>query len=220
MSNRTLNLDDNLYSYILSASSRESNLLVELRKETESVELSIMQIAPEQGQFMALIVKLLQAKRAIEIGTYTGYSSICVASAMPEDGKLIACDVSKEWTEIAKRYWKQAAVDNKIELRLAPAIETLDNLLKGKQHNSFDFIFIDADKAHYDDYYERSLSLLRPGGLIMIDNVLWNGSVADPSITDVDTKSIRALNEKLKDDERIELSLLPIADGISLVLKK
>jgi len=220
MSNRTLNLDDDLYSYILSASSRESNLLAQLRKETESVELSIMQIAPEQGQFMAFIVKLIKAKRAIEVGTYTGYSSICVASVMPEEGKLIACDVSEEWTNIAKRYWKQAGLENKIELKLAPAIETLDNLLKDKQHNSFDFIFIDADKAHYDDYYERSLLLLRPGGLIMIDNVLWSGSVADPSVNDEDTAAIRALNKKLKNDDRIELSLLPIADGISLVLKK
>jgi len=219
MTNRTLNIDDNLYNYILASSLRESELLKALRKETEDVELSVMQIAPEQGQFMSLLVKLIGARRAIEIGTYTGYSSICIASALPDDGELIACDISKEWTDIAQRYWSQADLVDKINLHLAPAMETLDNLLVDGQQESFDFIFIDADKTHYDDYYECALKLIRRGGLIVIDNVLWSGAVANDSDTSEDTKAIRALNEKLKNDERIALSLLPVADGISLAVK-
>lgn len=220
MSNRTLNLNDALYDYLISVSASESDLLASLREETRSVELSIMQIAPEQGHFMSLLVRLLGVKRAIEIGSYTGYSAICIASAMPEDGYLLACDVSEEWTAIARRYWSQARLDSIIKLKLAPALETLDNLLRDNQHDSFDFIFIDADKANYNNYYERSLQLLRPGGLMLVDNVLWSGKVADVKNHDVDTVAIREFNLKLKIDTRIQLSVLPVADGLSLVLKK
>jgi len=220
MSNRTLNLNDTLYDYLISISASESDLLAELREETKSVELSIMQIAPEQGHFMSFLVKLLGVKRVIEIGSYTGYSAICLASAMPKDGYLLACDISEEWTSIARRYWSRAMLDSIIELKLAPALETLDKLLADKQHDSFDFIFIDADKANYNNYYERSLQLLRPGGLMLIDNVLWSGKVADVKNHDLDTVAIRELNLKLKSDTRIQLSVLPVADGLSLVLKK
>lgn len=220
MTNRTLNVDDTLYNYILSISKSESAVLASLRKETENVELSIMQIAPEQGHFMSMLIKLTRAQRAIEIGTYTGYSSICIASAMPAEGKLIACDVSEEWTDIAKRYWSQANLDSIIELKLAPALDTLDELLSARHHESFDFIFIDADKINYQHYYERSLQLLRPGGLMLIDNVLWDGKVADASNHETDTTAIRDFNQTLKLDARIDLSVLPVADGLSLVLKK
>ncbi len=220
MSNRTLNLNDDLYRYLLSVSATESDLLSALRKETENVELSIMQIAPEQGHFMSFLVKLMGAKRAIEIGSYTGYSAICIASVMPADGYLLACDLSKEWTDIARRFWSQAKLDSIIELKLAPALETLEKLLSDDQQGSFDFIFIDADKINYDHYYEQSLKLLRSGGLMLIDNVLWSGKVADRENHDIDTIAIRELNLKLKSDARIHLSVLPVADGLSLVLKK
>jgi caffeoyl-CoA O-methyltransferase len=179
-----------------------------------------MQIAPEQGQFMALLIQLLGATKTLELGVFTGYSSLCVALALPPNGKIVACDVSKEFTNVARRYWQKAGVADKIDLRLAPALETLDWLLADGQAETFDFAFIDADKQNYTGYYERSLQLVRPGGLIAVDNVLWSGRVADPSVQDNSTIAIRTFNEKLLQDQRITLSLVPIADGLTLALKR
>lgn len=179
-----------------------------------------MQIAPDQGQFMALLIQLIGAKKALEVGVFTGYSSLCIALALPSDGKLIACDISEEYTSIAKRYWKKACVTDRIDLRIAPALETLDQLLADGQANTFDFAFIDADKENYSNYYERALQLVRPGGLIAVDNVLWGGAVADPSVQDESTQAIRAFNQKLQWDERVSLSLVTIADGLTLAMKR
>ncbi|NDJ21847.1 SAM-dependent methyltransferase [Nostoc sp. B(2019)] len=220
MPKQTIGLDNKLYNYLLSASLREPEILQKLRQETASHPSSGMQISPEQGQFMALLVQLIGAKKTLEVGVFTGYSSLCVALALPADAQIIACDVSEEFTAIARRYWQQAGVAHKIDLRLAPALETLDQLLATGQAETFDFAFIDADKENYDGYYERSLQLVRPGGLIAIDNVLWSGQVANPQIQDESTQSIRALNEKLHYDERVTLSLVPIADGLTLALKR
>ncbi len=219
MTNRTIQMNDSLYQYLLSTSSRESPLLKKLRLETAKDPMARMQIGPEQGQFMGLLTKLIGARNIIEVGTFTGYSSICMAQNIIQPGSLICCDISQEWTSIAKEYWKLAGVDHICELRLAPALETLNDLLKQGKARSFDIVFIDADKENYDEYYESCLKLIRPGGLILIDNTLWSGSVIDLSITDVDTKSIRALNIKLQGDKRIELSHLPIGDGLTLCLK-
>jgi predicted O-methyltransferase YrrM len=220
MSNKTLALDDRLCTYLHQVSLREPELLARLREETSRLPMAMMQIAPEQGQFMQLLVKVLGARRAIEIGVFTGYSSLCVALAMPDDGRVIACDVSEQWTSIAQRYWKEAGVAHKIELRLAPAVETLDSLIADDLANSFDFAFIDADKGGYAGYYERALTLLRPGGLVAIDNTLWNGSVADESNQTSDTRAIRAFNQLVHADERVDMSLLPIGDGLTLALKR
>ena len=179
-----------------------------------------MQIAPEQGQFMSMLVRLLGARRAIEIGVFTGYSSLCIAAALPADGELIACDVNEDWTAMAQRYWREAGLAHKISLRLAPALETLDALLRAGEEGNFDFVFIDADKVNYPHYYERALALLKPGGLIAVDNVLWGGSVADPGADDDNTRAIRAFNRGLHQDPRVELSLVPIGDGLSLARKK
>lgn len=189
-----------------------------LRAETALDEKAKMQISPEQGQFMALLVKMLGAKRTLDIGVYTGYSSLCIALALPEEGRVIACDINREWTETAKRFWRQAGVEHKIDLRIAPAIKTLGVLIE-EEVNTFDFAFIDADKVNYDSYYEYCLKLVRRGGLIAIDNVLWNGTVADHSVNDVDTAAIRALNKKIHSDSRVEISLVPIADGVALARK-
>ena len=215
-----LGLSEALYDYILSVSLREADVLRRLREETARMPLAIMQIAPEQGQFMALIVELMGAKRTLEVGVFTGYSSLAVALALPDDGHITACDVSEEWTAIARRYWAEAGVADKVDLRLAPAIETLDALLVDGQAGSYDFAFIDAEKTEYADYYERVLQLLRQGGLVAVDNVLWNGAVADPADDKEDTNAIRAFNEKLRDDDRISLSLLPLADGLTLARKR
>lgn len=220
MSNKTLRLDQRLYAYLLSHSLREPEVLQQLRQETAQHPLQAMQIAPEQGQFMALLVQLMGAKRALEVGVFTGYSSLCVALALPPDGQLVACDVSEEFTAIARRYWQKAGVADKIDLRIAPAIETLDHLIATEQSGTFDFAFIDADKSSYDSYYERALQLVRAGGLIAIDNVLWSGDVADPGIQDTRTNALRALNQKLHQDQRVTLSLVPIADGLTLALKR
>ncbi len=220
MSSQTINLDSRLYDYLLATSVREPEVLQKLRQETASHPEAIMQISPEQGQFMRLLVQLLGAKKTLEVGVFTGYSSLSVALALPADGQIIACDVSEEFTAIARRYWQQAGVADKIDLRLAPALETLDALLADGQAGTFDFAFIDADKENYDRYYERSLQLLRPGGLIAIDNVLWFGKVADPQFQDKSTQAIRALNKKLHDDQRVTLSLVPIGDGLTLALKR
>ncbi|GAB4326368.1 MAG: class I SAM-dependent methyltransferase [Leptolyngbyaceae cyanobacterium] len=220
MSNQTLGLSDRLAEYLKSVSLREPEVLTELRQETSHHPMSTMQIAPEQGQFMALLVQLMGARKTLEIGVFTGYSALVVALALPADGKVVACDVNEEFTAIARRYWEKAGVTNKIDLHLAPALETLDQLLASGQANTFDFAFIDADKSNYDNYYERALQLVRPGGLIAIDNVLWSGAVADPQIQDTRTNAIRALNQKLHQDERVTLSLIPIADGLTLALKR
>jgi len=218
MSNKTLCVSEKLYEYMLSVSLREPEVLQRLRTETALEENANMQIAPEQGQFMALLVKMLGAKRTLDIGVYTGYSSLCIALALPEDGRVIACDINREWTDIAKRYWREAEVEERIDLRIAPAIKTLAALIE-EESNNFDFAFIDADKANYDIYYEYCLKLVRRGGLIAIDNVLWDGAVADDSVNDADTLAIRALNEKIHSDSRVEISLVPIADGVALARK-
>lgn len=219
MATKTLGLDERLYQYLLSVSLREPEILRQLRQETARLPAANMQIAPEQGQFLALLVKLLKAKKTIDIGVFTGYSSLVVALALPSDGKVIACDVSEEYTSIARRYWQQAGVIDKIDLRIAPALVTLEQLLAAKEAGTFDFIFIDADKSNYDNYYELALQLVRPGGLIAIDNVLWSGQVADPQVQDNRTNAIRALNEKLHQDERVTISMLAIADGLTLAMK-
>jgi len=179
-----------------------------------------MQISPEQGQFMQILIQLLDAKLTLEIGVFTGYSSISVALALPENGKIIACDLSSEYTSIARRYWREAGVEHKIDLRLGPAVETLDRLLADGKGGAFDFAFIDADKENYDIYYERALQLLRPGGLIAVDNVLWHGHVLNDAVKDRDTRAIRTFNEKLHRDERVWLSLVPIGDGVTLACKR
>jgi predicted O-methyltransferase YrrM len=219
MNNQHLGLDKNLYEYLLSASLREPEILAQLREETAKHPMSIMQIAPEQGQFMSLLVQLIGAKKTLEVGVFTGYSSLVVALTLPEDGKIVACDVSDEYTQIARKYWELAGVANKIELHIAPALETLDQLIANGEVETFDFAFIDADKSGYDNYYERCLQLVRPGGLIAIDNVLWSGRVGDPEVQDNRTNQIRALNSKIHQDHRVNLSLLPIADGLTLAMK-
>ncbi|MBN3922882.1 class I SAM-dependent methyltransferase [Nostoc sp. NMS4] len=220
MPKQSIGLDNQLYNYLLSVSLREPEILGKLRQETANHPRSRMQISPEQGQFMSFLVQLIGAKKTLEVGVFTGYSSLSVALTLPADGKIIACDVSEEFTAIARRYWQEAGVADKIDLRLAPALETLDSLLATGQAETFDFAFIDADKENYDGYYERSLQLVRPGGLIAIDNVLWSGQVADEQNQHETTQAIRALNEKLHHDERITLSLVPIADGLTLAIKR
>jgi predicted O-methyltransferase YrrM len=220
MLKKTVGLDDPLYDYLLSVSLREPEILLQLREETARLPNAMMQISPEQGQFMALLVELLGATKTLEIGVFTGYSSLCVALALPPNGKIVACDVSEEYTAVARRYWEAGGVAHKIDLRVAPALETLDELLAAGQAETFDFSFIDADKGNYEGYYERSLQLVRPGGLIAVDNVLWSGRVADPQNQDSSTKTIRAFNEKLHHDERVTLSLVPIADGLTLARKR
>ncbi|MCT7971049.1 class I SAM-dependent methyltransferase [Laspinema olomoucense] len=220
MTKKTLGLDDRLHSYFLSISGRESDILRSLREETAAHPRSQMQIAPEQGQFMALLVQLLGATKTLEVGVFTGYSSLAVALALPPQGKIVACDISADYTAVARPYWQAAGVADKIDLRIAPALETLDRLLESGEAGTFDFAFIDADKENYDNYYERAVQLVRVGGLIAIDNVLWGGSVADPTVQDASTEAIRALNAKLVQDERISLSVVPIADGLTLALKR
>lgn len=219
MSKQAFGVDQSLYEYILSNSQPESDIFAQLRNETAQLPQARMQISPDQGQFMALLVRLMQAKKALEVGVFTGYSSLSVAMALPADGKLIACDVSTEYTAIARRYWAMANVADKIELHIAPAIETLDQLLKD-QAGTFDFAFIDADKGNYANYYDRAIQLVRSGGLIAIDNVLWSGRVADQTDQDKITNTIRAFNTKVAQDDRVLVSVLPIADGLTLALKK
>lgn len=220
MSPRTLTLSDPLYDYLLGASLREPPLLAELRAETQRMPEASMQIAPEQGQFMAFLAELVGTRRAIEIGTFTGYSSLWIALTLPPDGRLIACDISEDYTTVARRYWARAGVADRIELRLGPAIATLDRLVAEDGPGRFDFAFIDADKENYEAYYERCLSLLRPGGLVAVDNMLWNGAVADPERTDAETEAIRALAAHVRTDERVIASLVPIGDGLLLARKR
>ena len=219
MSTATIILDKKLREYLLNVSVKESEILRELREETAQMEYSAMQISPEQGAFMSFLVELIQAKRTLEIGVFTGYSALVVAMALSEDGIVTACDVSEEWANVGMKYWKKAQVEDKIDLRIAPALKTLDQLLsKGKQ-GTYDFAFIDADKIEYQGYFDKSLELLRIGGLIAIDNVLWGGSVIDDSIQDSSTKAIREFNENLSSDPRVSISMVPIGDGLTLACK-
>lgn len=220
MSNKTLMLPDRLYRYLLSVSLRESELLRQLREETAKDPMARMQIAPEQGQFMALLLELLGARRVLEIGVYTGYSALCMASALPPDGRLVACDLSEQWTQVARRYWHAAGLADRIDLRLAPALDTLAALHADGEEASFDFVFVDADKREYRAYFEAALKLLRVGGLVAIDNTLWNGSVVDPDDQSEDTIAIRSFNEHLHRDQRVSLSLVPIGDGLTLARKR
>lgn len=206
--------------YVSETITRETSVQQRLRAETARLPMGMMQIGPDQGALLALLIHLIGARRAIEVGTFTGYSALAVAAALPEDGKLVACDVSEEWTGIAKRYWREAGLTNRIELRLGPATETLAQLLRDGSAGSFDFAFIDADKTNYDAYYESCLQLLRPGGLIAIDNMLWGGAVADPSAQSADIEALRALNVKIRDDARVQSCLLTVGDGVMLARKR
>jgi len=219
MPSRTLNLDDKLYQYVLEHTVREHPALAELRAATAGMKHGGMQIGPDQGQFMQLLVRMLGAKRTLEIGVFTGYSSLAVALALPAGGKVLACDVSEEWTSMARRYWEKAGVAGKIELKLAPALETLDRLLAAKGAGQYDFAFIDADKSAYRHYYERCLALLRKGGLVAIDNTLWSGAVANADDRSTDTAAIRELNDFIAGDPRVASSLVSVGDGLTLALK-
>ncbi|WP_422776225.1 class I SAM-dependent methyltransferase [Pseudomonas mediterranea] len=219
MTARTLNLDDALYQYLLDVSLRETPLQRRLRDETQALPMARWQIAPEQGQFLALLVKLTGARRLLEVGTFTGYSALCMASALPQDGSLICCDIPGDYNAVALRYWREAGLAERIELRLAPALETLDDLERQGQGDTFDLIFIDADKANYPAYLERALRLLRRGGLVMFDNTLWSGRVLEAQPQSEDTRAIQALNLALKNDLRVDLSLLPLGDGLTLCRK-
>ena len=219
MSTATIILDEKLREYLLNISVKESEILRELREETAQMEYSAMQISPEQGAFMSFLVELIQAKRTLEIGVFTGYSALVVAMALPEDGIVTACDVSEEWANVGMKYWKKAQVEDKIDLRIAPALKTLDQLLSEGKQGTYDFAFIDADKIEYQGYFDKSLELLRIGGLIAIDNVLWGGSVIDDSIQNLSTKAIRKFNKKLYQDDRVSISMVPIGDGLTLARK-
>jgi caffeoyl-CoA O-methyltransferase len=216
MSLRSIGLDERLYRYLLDVSLREPDILRRLRAETAERENASMQIAPEQGQFMALLVELIGAERTLEIGTFTGYSALAVALALPPHGRVIACEVSEEYARVARRWWAEAGVADKIELHVEPAVERLDRMLEDGLGRRFDFAFIDADKEGYIDYWERCLRLVRRGGLITVDNVLWDGRVADPENAEESTKAIRAFNARVRDDDRVDLSLVPIGDGVTL----
>lgn len=219
MSHKTLSLDDRLYNYLLRISVHEPPVLKELREETAKHPMSQMQISPEQGQFMAFLIQLLGVKKALEIGVFTGYSALCTALSLPEEGQLIACDKSDEDAQIALKYWEKAGVTHKIDLRIAPALETLENLLNQGHRETFDFAFIDADKSNYLAYYEKCLQLIKTNGIIAIDNVLWSGKVADPEIQDNRTQKIRELNQFLSEDQRVQITLIPIGDGLTLARK-
>lgn len=217
---RAVTMTEGLYRYLVDHSLREHPVLRELREETARLPKAVMQIGPDQGQFMALLARLTGARRCIEVGVFTGYSSLAVALALPEEGRIVALDVSEEWTAVAQRYWKKAGVEHKIDLRLAPALSTLDTLISLQEAGRFDMAFIDADKGNYLAYYERCLILVRPGGLILVDNTLWSGDVADPSKQEPDTVALRAFNDALHRDERIDLALLPVGDGLTLARKR
>lgn len=220
MTKSTTGLDPALYDYILQTTLREPDVLARLRRETDSHPQARMQISPDQGQLLGLLVELMGARRVIEVGTFTGYSSLAMALALPDDGEMVCCDVSEDYTSVARRYWAEAGVGQRITLRLAPAVETLDALISEGRAGTFDMAFIDADKENYQTYFDRCLTLLRPGGLVAVDNVLWNGRVIDPSDDSVDTKAIRAFNAGLKDDDRVTVSLLSVADGLTLARKR
>ena len=220
MANKTIGISDELAAYVIEVGTREPDVLARLRAETAALPQHGMQISPEEGAFLALLVELTGAHRCIEVGTFTGYSSIAVALALPDHGRLVCCDVSTDWTSLARKYWDEAGVAHKIDLHIAPATETLDQLLEEGEQATFDFAFVDADKTGYDAYYERLLRLVRPGGLIVFDNTLWNGKVVEPDTDDPDTRAIRALNTKLAGDERVTTCLLPVADGVTLARRR
>jgi predicted O-methyltransferase YrrM len=221
MSNQSIGLSDELYRYLLANSVREPEILTQLRSETAQHPLMNMQVSPEQGQLMGLLVKLIGAKKCLEVGVFTGYSALVVALNLPEDGRLVACDVSAEFTSIARKYWQQAGVNEKIDLHIAPALETLDRLLADGEAGTFDFAFIDADKNNYAAYYDRCFQLVRAGGLILVDNVLWYGRVADPAMNeDKRTQAIKDLNQQIYHDDRVQISLIPIGDGLTIARKK
>jgi len=220
MTNQTQNLSEELYQYLLSVSVRENPVLSQLREEMINHPVGNMQISPEQGQFMGFLLKLMGAKKVMDIGVFTGYSSTVMALAIPDDGIVVGCDISKPDTDIARKYWCKAGVDHKVDLYLAPALDTLDMLIDRGEGSSFDFIFIDADKSNYQNYYEKSLSLLRQGGVVAIDNVLWYGKVADETVQDKRTQKIRDFNAFVYEDSRVDLSLIPVGDGLSLARKK
>lgn len=216
MSSGSIGLSQELNAYLERVGVREPDVLRSLREETALMPQAQMQIAVEEGAFLSLLVQVLGARRILEVGTFTGYSSTAMALAMPADGRIVCCDISREFTDVARRTWSAAGVDDRVELRVGPALGTLDDLLQEGASASFDLAFIDADKANYAGYYERALRLVRPGGLIAIDNVLWSGRVADPTDTDADTEAIRALNEAIAVDERVDVAMVPIADGVTL----
>ncbi|MGH1484916.1 MAG: O-methyltransferase [Cellvibrionaceae bacterium] len=229
MKKGNLTLVEDMQNYVTDNSLRESEVLQQLRLETEKDPAAIMQIPPEQGQLMALLIQLIAAKRVIEIGVYTGYSTLCMAEALPDGGRIVACDINEDWTNIAKKFWKDANVNEKIDLKIAPAVETLEALLAQGENNTYDFVFIDADKQNYDNYYELSLKLLRKGGLIAIDNVLLFGSVINSTLLDASLKdtlpeeaiqAVRDLNIKIKSDDRVDMSMLQIFDGLTLIRKR
>ncbi|AZD03810.1 O-methyltransferase [Pseudomonas chlororaphis] len=220
MTARTLNLDDALYHYLLDVSLRETPLLRRLRDETQALPMARWQVAPEQGQFLALLIKLIGARRVLEVGTFTGYSTLSMAAALPEDGQLICCDIPGDYNATARRYWQEAGVAGRIELRLAPALETLARIEQEEGEGGFDLVFIDADKANYPAYLESALRLLRVGGLAVFDNTLWSGRVLEENPQSEDTRAIQALNRALKDDPRVDLSLLPLGDGLTLCRKR
>jgi len=217
---RTLTLDDTLYDYLQSVSLREPDVLLRLRQETARLPMARMQISPEQGQFMAFLVRLMGARSCLEVGTFTGYSALACALALPADGELVALDISDEWTSIGRRYWDEAGVGARIHLQLGPAGESLRRLRRAGREGSFDFMFIDADKPGYADYVEQGFHLLRPGGLIAVDNVLWSGRVADPAAADPDTAALRDLNAQLHADQRFDLTMIPVGDGLTLLRKR
>jgi caffeoyl-CoA O-methyltransferase len=219
MANKTLSLSRALHAYLVEHSVREPDILQRLRAETAKDSMSMMQISPEQGQFMQLLVRLMGAKNCLEVGVFTGYSSLAVALVLPANGRIVACDVSEKWTAIARKYWAEAGVAGKIDLRIAPALATLDGLIESGRAGSFDFVFIDADKINYLAYYERALTLMRSGGLIAVDNTLWGGQVIDKKSKSSDTQAIRQFNDQLRIDSRVHLSLLPVGDGLTLALK-
>jgi predicted O-methyltransferase YrrM len=216
MANRTIGISDELAGYVHRVGSREPEVLARLRAETATLPQHGMQVAPEEGAFLAMLAELTGVRRYLEVGTFTGYSSTAVALALPDDGHVVCCDVSEEWTAIARRAWAEAGVDHKVTLEIAPAVETLDRLIDDGERATYDMAFIDADKKAYDAYYERCLRLVRPGGLVAVDNVLWGGRVVDDAADDEDTRAIRALNDKIAADERVSMVLLPVADGITL----
>lgn len=220
MSNRTLQITDEVYDYLLDVSLREPEILKELREVTVEHPMSRMQISPEQGQFMALLVRLIDARRCLEVGVFTGYSSLAVALALPDSGRIVACDIDEEYTTVAQRFWERAGVAGKIDLRLGPATQTLDEMLADGGEGRFDFAFVDADKSSYLGYYEQCLKLLRPGGLVAVDNTLWSGRLIDEREQDSDTRALREFNRALRVDERVDLSLVPIGDGLTLARKR
>ena len=220
MSSSTIGLSNELRKYMLDVSFRDDDILRQLREETLTLKEAQMQISPEQGAFLSILTKILNAKKTLDIGVFTGYSSLVVAREIPNDGLVVACDTSIEWTSIAKKYWKLAGVDNKVDLHLAPAIETLEKLIEDGQGSTYDFSFIDADKINYQSYYEHSLTLVKPGGIIAVDNVLWSGQVIDENDSEPATRAIRFFNEQLYQDDRVSISMVPIGDGLTLAYKK